>query len=193
MDREFPGEEYPEEADAATTPAPVPGTSTGEEVQQVKEQTKNMLVKMHTELVKMATKSGITDLCALDKEERVENVLQGITSQNLKSKFCSKTLSSVTHLKNHIRGIHLHKTAHFCGKCNRYFSEATTLRRHEAKHDDASPKFKCGLCPKEFTSQSKLDDHSVVYTKAKVFRCQFCQGKDFKRVRALKAHEDVCD
>ena len=197
MDREFPDEEYPEGADGTTTPAPVPGTSAGEgssaEVQQVKEQTKNMLVKMHTELVKMATKSGITDLCALDKEERVENVLQGITSQNLKCKFCSKTLSSVTHLKNHIRGLHLHKTAHFCGKFNRYFSEATTLRRHEAKHDEASPKFKRGMCPKEFTSQSKLDDHSVVHTKAKVFRCQFCQGKDFKRVRALKAHEDVCN
>ena len=125
MDKEFPDEEYPEGAHGTTTPAPVNGTSTGEgssaEVQQVKEQTKNMLVKMHTELVKMATKSGITDLCALDKEERVENVLQGITSQNLKCKFCSKTLSSVTHLKNHIRGLHLHKTAHFCGKCNRYF------------------------------------------------------------------------
>ena len=197
MDREFPDEEYPEGADGITTPAPVPGTSTGEgssaEVQQVKEQTKNMLVRMHTELVKMATKSGISDLCALDKGERVENVLQGITSQNLKCKFCSKTLSSVTHLKNHIRGQHLHKTAHFCGRCNRYFSEATTLRRHEAKHDAASPKFKCGRCPKEFTSQSKLDDHFVVHIEAKVFRCQFCQEKDFKRVRALKAHEDICD
>ena len=56
---------------------PLTGEGSSAEVQQMKEQSKNMLIKMHTELVKMATKSGISDLCALDKGERVENVLAG--------------------------------------------------------------------------------------------------------------------
>ena len=65
MDREFPNEDYPEGADMDTVPVPAPSTSSGETssaVQQAKDQTKSMLVKMHTELVKMATKAGITDL-----------------------------------------------------------------------------------------------------------------------------------
>ena len=196
MDREFPNEDYPEGADMDTVPVPAPSTSSGETssaVQQAKDQTKSMLVKMHTELVKMATKAGITDLCALDKEDRVENVLLGVTSKDLRCKFCDKSLSTVTHLKNHIRGMHLHKTAHFCKKCNRYFSEATTLRRHEAKHDEAAPKFRCGTCQKEFASQSKLDDHSDVHRQGKPYTCQHCSSKSFRRVRALKAHEAVCD
>ena len=106
MDRDFPNDDYPEGADADTVPVPAPSTSTdtGSEVQQVKEQTKDILVKMHTQLVKIATQSGIKDLCALDKEDRVENILLGVSSKDLKCKFCSKVLSSVTHLKNQIRG-----------------------------------------------------------------------------------------
>ena len=55
------------------------------------------------------------------------------------------------------------------------------------------PSSSVGGAPKSSPPQSKLDDHMVVHIEAKMFRCQFCQEKDFKRVRALKAHEDLCD
>ena len=199
MDREFPNEEYPAGADADTQEVPQPGpskegepsTSTAE-LKQAREQTKSMLVKMHTELVKMATKGGIKNLCALDKEDRAENVISGITNKDLRCKFCNKVLSTVTHLKNHIRSLHLHKTAHHCAQCNRFFSEASTLNRHMVKHDQSAKKFVCGQCQKEFPTQYKLDDHSTVHTTGSMYRCQYCKEKTYRRLRAVRYHEETC-
>ena len=128
----------------------------------------------------MAQKMGIPDLCASDKEARVENILEGITKMDLTCKFCQKKLSSVTHLKTHIKGMHLHKTPHKCDLCNKYFSEATTLRRHLPVYDITVQKFKCSVkvkdkdgkeveCGKEFISQNKLVDQQVVHQSAYLF------------------------
>ena len=163
-----------------------------------------MMIRMHTELVRMAQKMGIPDLCASDKERRVENILEGITRMDLTCKFCQKKLSSVTHLKTHIKGMHLHKTPHKCDLCNRYFSEATTLRRHLPMYDTTAQKFKCSVkvkdkdwkeveCGKEFISQGKLVDHQVVHKSATPFLCSYCKKRSFKRQKGQLEHEKTCD
>ena len=196
QDRAFPQEKYPEGADAEE---PVPqseasaSTSTAvSEAAKDRELSVTSMARMHTELLKMARQMGVEDLCAVDKANRVENVLAGITSANLTCKYCKKTLSSVTNLKNHIKGLHLHETAHYCAQCRKYFSEATALKRHMPKHDVDAKKYRCGTCAKDFTSQSRLDDHMDVHRKGSMYRCQYCQVKDYRRVRALKAHEATC-
>ena len=143
-DRAFPKEKYPS---GAFSRDPVASTSTaGPEPGSLPEppaQSKEMLIQMHRHLVKMAAAMGIQDLCTEDKATRPENILEGITSKNLVCQFCDKKLSSVTHLKTHIRSLHLRKTAHRCHKCNKYFSEASTLARHLPVHDEQAAKFRC--------------------------------------------------
>ena len=196
QDRAFPKEQYPEGADPEEhVPQSGTGPSTSTAVSEAakeRELSVSSMARMHTELLKMARQMGIEDLCAVDKANRVENVLAGITRDNLTCKYCKKTFSSVTNLKNHIKGLHLHKTAHYCAQCRKYFSEATALKRHKPKHDADAKKYRCGTCAKDFTSQSRLDDHMDVHREGSMYRCQYCQAKDYRRIRALKAHEITC-
>ena len=205
-DRAFPEEEYPEGADSDVPLPPAEPTSsqTPHPSGKQKQESRAMMIRMQTELVRMAQKMGIPDLCASDKEGRVENILEGITRMDLTCKFCQKKLSSVTHLKTHIKGMHLHKTPQKCDLCNRYFSEATTLRRHLPMHDTTAQKFKCSAkvkdkdgkeveCGKEFISQSKLVDHQVVHKSATPFLCSYCKKRSFKRQKGQLEHEKTCD
>ena len=205
-DRAFPEEEYPEGADSEVPLPPAEPTSsqTPHPSGKQKQESRAMMIRMHTELVRMAQKMGIPDLCASDKEGRVENILEGITRMDLTCKFCQKKLSSVTHLKTHIKGMHLRKTPHKCDLCNRYSSEATTHRRHLPMHDTTAQKFKCSVkvkdkdgkeveCGKEFISQSKLVDHQVVHKSATPFLCSFCKKRSFKRQKGQLEHEKTCD
>ena len=203
-DRAFPEEEYPEGADSDVPLPPAEPTSsqTPHPSGKQKQESRAMMIRMHTELVRVAQKMGIPDLCASDKEGRVENILEGITRMDLTCKFCQKKLSSVTHLKTHIKGMHLHKTPHKCDLCNRYFSEATTLRRHLPMHETTAQKFKCSAkvkdkdgkeveCGKEFISQSKLVDHQVVHKSATPYLCSFCKKRSFKRQKGQLEHEKM--
>ena len=205
-DRAFPTEEYPEGADSDILPPVVQSTSSQPPDTSTKQrqESRAMIIRMHTELVKMAQKMGISDLCACDRDSRVENVLEGITRVDLTCKFCQKKLSSVTHLKTHIKAMHLHKTAHKCTLYNRYFLQTTTLRRHLPMHDTSAQKFKCTVkvkdkdgeeveCGKEFISESKLVDHQVVHQSATPFMCFYCKKKSFKKQKGQLAHEKVCD
>ena len=203
-DRAFPGKKYPIRQEA---PQPTPSTSSGESSAApgpAPAQSEEMLVKMHRELVKMASSLEVHDLCAADKRSRPENILEGVTRENLVCKFCNEKLSSVTHLKNHIRKLHLPQTAHKCNLCNKFFSEASTLRRHMPMHDKAAQKFKCNVkvqkkkdgpleeYGKEFPSQGKLLDHQDVHAQAKL-QCKFCKKPVSKRQRGLNEHQESCD
>ena len=208
-DRAFPREKYPEGAFSSDPVASTSAsTSTAEAEPLPQPQSKQMLIQMHRHLVKMAAAMGIQDLCTEDKASRPENILEGITSKNLVCQFCDKKLSTVTHLKTHIRSLHLRKTAHRCHKCNKYFSESSTLKRHLPTHDEEAPKFKCTKmivrkkpdneeeeeeveCGKEFPSQSKLLDHQDVHLTGKL-PCSFCKKLVSKRQRGVKEHEDTC-
>ena len=131
QDRAFPREQYPAKQ-AQAGPSTSSGTGAQSQLQGPTPQSKEMLIKMHRELARMAQIMGVPDLCTLDKASSPENLLEGITSKNLTCKYCKKTLSTVTHLKNHYKAMHFKKTAHKCQLCNKYFSESSTLRRQYA-------------------------------------------------------------
>ena len=194
QDRAFPGEKYPTSKKSAQ---PVDSTSRSSAEPQpppvADQDSIKALARMHQELLKMARQLGCNDLCGVDRANRAENVLAGITSKDLCCKYCKKKLSTVNHLKNHIRAMHLHKTAHYCEKCRRYFSESHTLKRHLSTHDEEASRKKCPYCEKSFPLQSRLDDHMVVHQQDKMYSCQFCQEKKYKRKKACKHHEGICD
>ena len=195
QDRTFPDEEYPEGSDideGAVIPSGAGPSKPAEGESRQKQASKQLLIRMHSELVKMARQLGVEDLCAAEKATRVENVLVGISKENLECRYCRKTLSSVTHLKSHFRKLQLHITPHKCGECNTYFSESSTLRRHQAVHDQKAPKFRCTEkvpkskkdptlveCGKECPSNSKLLDHLDVHKKGPLIYCQFCKVKGY--------------
>ena len=205
QDRAFPNQEYPEGADIdqVVVVSQKAGTSSSMDIQvEQRQKSRELLIKMHSELSKMARQMGVKDLCAAEKSTRVENVLAGITKDNLDCNYCQKHLSSVTHLKNHIKKWHLHVTPHKCDQCNTYFSEASTLKRHEPIHDEDAPRYRCTKkvqkskkdptlveCGKEFPSQSKLLDHQDVHTEGPLIYCEFCKVKGYKRMRGVKAHD----
>ena len=205
--KEFP-EPYPPGADSETPPPQaVPSGSQAKEVPQPKKEMVAMLSRMHFELTKLAKNAGVKDLCALEKGNRLENIIAGLTSKDLVCKYCKKQYSSLTNLKNHLRLKHLKRTAHYCDICKKYFSEATTLRNHMVRHEEGAREWRCTVmvrvkkgkeyvqqvCNKVFYSQSKYADHSIVHTTDKPFLCDFCKVKRFKREKSLKEHLEKCD
>lgn len=147
---------------------------------------------MHREVTNLATKFGILDVCKEEKANRIENVLLSLTTKDLDCLYCKKHYASSAHLKNHIRQKHLRKTPYFCAPCKKYFTDGSSLRKHMAIHDPAAPKFTCPICQKVCTSHSKLVDHQQVHQAAKLYTCQFCLNKSYKRQRACREHESTC-
>ena len=75
----------------------------------------------HANIMKMAEKAGIEDLCTSERETSVEDALKNISGENLKCRICKKTKSTTQHLRNHIRTKHLKKTPYRCSTCLKYY------------------------------------------------------------------------
>ena len=153
------GGPVPSTSGAGTSVAPVP--SLPPPAQSVEGRSlldmKKGLIQYHHDLVRMCAKADISDVCAKNKETRVENILKGLSSDDLSCKICKKPYSNTTHLRNHIKMKHLKKTPFFCAICKKYFTDQSTLNDHNRKHDPDAKKYKCMQCPKEFFSKSKLN------------------------------------
>ena len=202
--KEFP-EPYPPGADAeAPAQAEAAPDKDDSSSSKAKKEMVAMLSRMHFELFKLAKNAGVKDLCSLEKANRLENIISGLTSKDLSCRYCKKQYSSLTKLKNHLKLKHLKRTAHYCDICKKFFSEATTLRPHLVRHQEGAREYKCTVvvkdkkgnqkpCGKVFYTQSKFADHSIVHTTEKPFGCRHCKVKRFKREKSLKEHEEKCD
>lgn len=201
--REWPDTPYPAGADQDSIPGGYlpqsggpqggPGSSrasTQDTTPGVKELQAH-LKHIHATAARMCKKAGIPDVCAEYKESLLENIVDNLSSKDLNCRVCKKSFSTVGNLRSHIKGKHLHKTAHFCSICKSYFGEASSLREHMKKHDAKAKKFRCSKCPKEFVSQAKLDDHLVSHG-GKNFTCEFCGKHSYKHFRGLKDHYNKC-
>ena len=201
--KEFP-ELYPEGAD--TDPSG-PAASTSKQPASSPSKKNEMgalLCRMHYELYKLVKNAGIQDICAMEKANRLEIVIAGLTSKDLVCRYCKKNYSSLTKLKNHLKLKHLRKTAHYCAICKKYFAEASTLLTHNQRHAPGAKQYQCSkkvtdkkgkvsTCGKVFYSQKKFLDHSTVHSKDKPFLCQFCQEKSYKRKKTMVEHETTCE
>ncbi|XP_071494226.1 uncharacterized protein [Diadema antillarum] len=81
-----------------------------------------------------------------------------------------------------------------CGQCGQRFGHDTQLAQHlrycQQADDDAPPvgrRFRCELCPRSFTSSTKLNLHLLVHMGLKPHRCEVC-GKAFTDRSNMKAH-----
>lgn len=76
-----------------------------------------------------------------------------------------------------------------CSVCQKSFSNAAKLAKHQHIHGGSSP-FKCEYCKKLFTSRFKLVRHALIHSDRKPFSCQVCE-RTFHRKDHLKNHIKV--
>lgn len=76
-----------------------------------------------------------------------------------------------------------------CPICQKYFSNAARLAKHQQIHGGTSP-YKCEHCKKSFSSRFKLVRHALIHSDRKPFSCQVCE-RTFHRKDHLKNHIKV--
>ena len=73
-----------------------------------------------------------------------------------------------------------------CTDCDFYSEEKDVYNEHVRNYHSVKS-YKCDLCEKDFSSESKLKEHKVTHSGEKSFICQTC-GRGFSRAYHLKVH-----
>ena len=76
---------------------------------------------------------------------------------------------------------------HFCGQCGKEFSTNSRLQDHMNTHTGNTP-FTCTVCDRQFAKRSSWTQHQRYHRDHKSFMCQFCK-KRFNSKYACAVHE----
>ena len=115
---------------------------------------------------------------------------------------CGKVIKRKTyshHIKTHLREQANSEEAkaqnvlnddlyHYCDKCDKKFTESTTLRHHvQSEHENVE--YKCSSCPMTFKKHHTWDCHQrIVHSTDEKYQCKFC-GKRLGTIKDRKRHE----
>ncbi|XP_043936189.1 zinc finger and BTB domain-containing protein 41 [Protopterus annectens] len=115
-------------------------------------------------------------------------------------RYSTKSNLSV-HQKKHSSGVEVHKKEHKCPCCNKLHASKKTLSKHIKRfHPDNVPEFlmskkkkteswKCEVCNKSFTRKPHLEEHMILHTQHKPFKCTYCEEHFKSRFARLKHQE----
>ena len=128
-----------------------------------------------SELSTCAKRVGIADVCSTYRSSRMENILDGLSKDDLfLQTYARNQFKQLQRLRDHIRLKHLKKTAHYCGSCKKYYSDAGSLKKHnDEHHDEEGTEWGCNSCDMRFPTQAKLRKHLPVH-QGKTYSCKFC-------------------
>ncbi|XP_064416039.1 zinc finger and BTB domain-containing protein 41 [Latimeria chalumnae] len=112
------------------------------------------------------------------------------------------TKSNLTvHKKKHGSETQFHKKDHKCPFCNKLHASKKTVAKHVKRfHPDNLQEFlsmkkakkegwKCDVCNKSFTRRPHLEEHMILHTQDKPFKCTYCEEHFRSRFARLKHQE----
>ncbi|XP_039998936.1 zinc finger and BTB domain-containing protein 41 isoform X2 [Xiphias gladius] len=112
------------------------------------------------------------------------------------------TKSNLTvHKKKHASDTPFQKKEHKCPFCNKLHASKKTLAKHVRRfHPDHIQEFltkrkrksegwKCAICLKTFTRRPHLQEHMILHTQDRPFKCSFCDEYFKSRFARLKHQE----
>ncbi|KAK5919030.1 hypothetical protein CgunFtcFv8_022960 [Champsocephalus gunnari] len=112
------------------------------------------------------------------------------------------TKSNLTvHKKKHASDAPFQKKEHKCPFCNKLHASKKTLAKHVRRfHPDHIQEFltkrkrksevwKCAICLKTFTRKPHLQEHMILHTQDRPFKCSFCDEYFRSRFARLKHQE----
>ncbi|XP_034038824.1 zinc finger and BTB domain-containing protein 41 [Thalassophryne amazonica] len=115
---------------------------------------------------------------------------------------CYSTKSNLTvHKKKHVGDAPFQKKEHKCSFCNKLHASKKTLAKHVRRfHPDHIQEFlskrkkksevcKCAICLKTFTRRPHLQEHMILHTQDRPFKCSFCDECFKSRFARLKHQE----
>ncbi|XP_061925550.1 zinc finger and BTB domain-containing protein 41 [Entelurus aequoreus] len=115
---------------------------------------------------------------------------------------CYSTKSNLTvHKKKHASDAPFQKKEHKCPFCNKLHASKKTLAKHVRRfHPDHLQEFlskrkkksegwKCAICMKTFSRRPHLQEHMILHTQDRPFKCSFCDEYFKSRFARLKHHE----
>ncbi|XP_053325785.1 zinc finger and BTB domain-containing protein 41 [Spea bombifrons] len=112
------------------------------------------------------------------------------------------TKSNLTvHRKRHASETVIHSKEHKCPFCSKLHASRKTLVKHVRRfHPEKAQEFlaikkiknegwKCDICNKSFTRRPHLEEHMILHTQDKPFKCTYCDEKFKSRFKRLKHQE----
>lgn len=114
---------------------------------------------------------------------------------------CYSTKSNLTvHKKKHDSGTPVQRKEHKCPFCNKLHASKKTLSRHVKRfHPDHLQEFltqkkksevwKCDICHKSFSRRPHLEEHMILHSQDKPFKCAYCDDYFKSRFARLKHQE----
>ncbi|KAM5125476.1 LOW QUALITY PROTEIN: zinc finger and BTB domain-containing protein 41-like [Callospermophilus lateralis] len=112
------------------------------------------------------------------------------------------TKSNLTvHRNKHSNETEFHKKEHKCPYCNKLHASKKTLAKHVKRQysenaqefisikKTKSESWKCDICKKSFTRRPHLEEHMILHSQDKPFKCTYCEEHFKSRFARLKHQE----
>ncbi|XP_059176130.1 zinc finger protein 234-like [Physella acuta] len=115
-------------------------------------------------------------LCRLKQHQKIHLNLQSVDGvENVQTcDICQKSFVSIAHLLSH-QLMHTPLQLYICSHCDRGFNLPDEYDLHLVKRHFRYRPFRCSLCEKSFSTNSKLKVHTSIHTRDLLNKCSNCE------------------